>query len=65
MPSGVGLRLRTPGFSAGAYDYEARGLTEENGVWTSPGWATAVHLIDLSTTANAGAITLDPEEGCR
>ena len=65
VPSGVGLRLRTPGFSAGAYDYEARGLTEENGVWTSPGWATAVHLIDLSTTANAGAITLDPEEGCR
>lgn len=64
-PPGVALRLTTKGSALGGYDYGDRGLTEAGGVWTTSGWSSAARLIDLTTTANAGAITLNPEEGCR
>lgn len=65
VPPGTALRLTTKRGGLGGNDYGARGLTESAGVWTTPGWAGAARLIDLETTANAGAFSLDPEDGCR
>lgn len=65
VPPGTGLRLTTKRGGLGGNNFDERGLTERDGVWTTAGWESAVHLIDLETTANAGGFSLDPEDGCR
>ncbi|GIW20414.1 MAG: hypothetical protein KatS3mg065_0710 [Chloroflexota bacterium] len=62
-PPGVGLRLTTNEDRLGAFDYP--GLTRTGNTWTNTEYATAAVRIDLSTTANAGAISLDTDEACR
>lgn len=66
VPPGVGLRIATPPGTLGAYELAGGGLTrDEGGVWTSPDWSSATNRITLAATANAGGISLNPEDGCR
>lgn len=65
-PDGVGLRIRTEEQITAAYDFSRGGVTKvSDGVWETPGYASAEVKIELEASANAGAITLDPEAGCR
>lgn len=64
VPPGVGLRLRASGGALGSNNFGARGLAQDGETWTSPGFDAAAVRIDLSTSANVGAITLNPENGC-
>jgi hypothetical protein len=64
-PSGVGLRFRTNDSITSSYDFASAGLVKSGTTWTSPNFATAEIRIDLSTTANAGSVALNPVEGCR
>lgn len=64
-PADVGLRLTTKRGGLGGNDFDSRGLVETDGVWTTPGWESAAHVIELDTTANAGGFSLNPEDGCR
>lgn len=64
-PPGVGLRLVTAENPIGSYGFAEAGLTRSGNVWTNPDYATATNRIELSTTANAGAISLNDEEACR
>jgi hypothetical protein len=65
-PPGVALRLRTNDNITASDNYGEAGLVEvSDNTWESPDWATATKRIDLSTTANAGSFTLDPEDGCQ
>ena len=65
VPSGVGLRVRTSDSPLGSYNFGDQGLTRSGNTWESPGYASAGARIDLSASANAGSITLNPEGGCR
>ena len=60
---GVGLRFRTNDNLTASFDFP--GLTRDGSTWTSPDYATSAAKIDLSTTANAGSIALNPSSGCR
>jgi hypothetical protein len=65
-PDGVGLRIRTEEQLTAAYDFSHGAVTEvSDGVWETAGYATAEVKIELEASANAGAITPDPEGGCR
>lgn len=65
-PEGVGLRIRTEEHLTAAYDMSRGGLTEvSDGVWETPGYTSAEVKIELEASANAGAVTVDPEGGCR
>jgi hypothetical protein len=64
-PDGVGLRIRTQEQLTAAYDFGRGGVSEvSDGVWETPGYAAAEVHIELEASANAGAVTLDPEGGC-
>jgi hypothetical protein len=65
VPQGVGLRLTTGDNITGGNNFADRGLTKSGNTWQSADWATAANRISLSTTANLGSMTLDPEEGCK
>lgn len=62
VPAGIGLRIALDGNVTVSENFAQRGLTRSGDVWTrgSANGAT----IELSIEANAGSITLDPEEGC-
>jgi hypothetical protein len=64
-PPGVGLRFRTNESITSSYDFASAGLVKSGSTWTSPNFTTAEIRIDLSTTANAGSVALNPAEGCR
>jgi hypothetical protein len=65
-PTDVALRLTTNNQITASYDYARGGLQQvSDDVWQSPDWASATKRIEMSTTANAGSISLDPEGGCR
>jgi hypothetical protein len=64
VPAGVGLRFRGSNNPLSSNNFDQRGLVKSGGTWTSPGYDTAQWKLDLATTANAGAITLNPEGGC-
>jgi len=64
VPAGVGLRLRGSDNPLSSNNFEQRGLVRSGRTWTSPGYDTAEWQLDLATSANAGAITLNPEGGC-
>ena len=61
---GVGLRLHTGESIVASYDYADHGLVQEGSTWTTPGFDSAPQKIELTTEANAGSFTLDPEDGC-
>jgi len=59
----VGLRLRANDNLTASFEFP--GLTRDGSTWTSANFATASARIDLSATANAGSIVLNPSAGCR
>jgi hypothetical protein len=63
-PPGVALRIRTGDNPVAAYDFDGQGLVRSGTTWESPDFATADVRIDLRAEANAGSITLNPEDGC-
>jgi hypothetical protein len=65
-PAGAGLRFATNDSNiTSSFDFDRAGLTKSGSTWTSPNFATAEIRIDLTTTANAGSVSLNPPEGCR
>ena len=63
-PAGAGLRVRTGESVVGSYDLAGEGLVQDGRTWETPGFASAAVRIELTTEANAGSITLNPEDGC-
>jgi hypothetical protein len=64
-PAGVGLRFMTNENITSSFDFGSSGLQKSGSTWTSSNFARAEIKIDLSTTANAGSIALNPTDGCR
>jgi hypothetical protein len=64
IPADVGIRLRTEENLTASYDVERAGLVRIGNAWESPGYASASATVDLSASANAGSIVLNPEDGC-
>ena len=64
VPAGVGLRLRDGNNPLSSNNFGSRGLTRSGQTWTTSGYDSAATRIDLSTSANLGSITLNPEAGC-
>lgn len=65
LPAGTGLRVSMSGSLLGGNNFEERGLVQDGDTWTTSDYGTAATKIDLSATANAGSITLNPDGGCR
>ena len=63
LPAGAGIRVRFESVAA-SNDFAAHGLVETNGVWETPGFATATVRIDLRADVNAGSLSLDPARTC-
>ena len=63
LPSGAGLRVKL-GSVAASNDFGSHGMTEVDGVWETPGYATAAVRLDLRATVNAGSLSLDPARTC-
>ncbi len=64
VPDGVGIRLRTEDNLTASYDVERAGLIRVGNTWESPGYASAAATVDLSASAAAGSVSLNPEDGC-
>lgn len=64
VPDGVPLRIRTGNSPLGANNFGSRGLTQNGNVWTNAAFGSGATGIDLSTSANLGAVNLNPEAGC-
>lgn len=64
VPSGTGIRIAMSGSFLGGNNFDERGLVHTGDTWTSPDFSRAATRIDLSATANAGAINVDPDGGC-
>lgn len=60
---GTALRIDSNSTLA-SNNFDERGLIQSGTTWTSPGYDSAAVRIDLSLSANAGSIELDPEGGC-
>ena len=61
---GTGVRIES-GSVLASNNYAQRGLVQTGSTWTSPGYATAAVQVDLSISANAGSVELDPAGGCK
>ncbi len=64
LPAGAGVRIQSSSVLA-SNNFGERGLVQTGSTWTSPGYGLAPVKIDLSLTANAGSVALDPTGGCR
>jgi hypothetical protein len=64
VPSGAGLRIESSS-TLGSNDFAEKGLVQTGSTWTTPTYGSSAVHIDLSLTANAGSIELDPVGGCR
>ena len=64
VPTGTGIRIQS-GSLLGSNNYAEKGLIQDGSTWTSPGFGLSSAQIDLSISANAGSIELDPAGGCR
>ncbi len=65
-PPDVALLLNTNDNITAGNNYESAGLQKVgDNTWQSSDWATATKRIELTTTANAGSFTLNPEDGCQ
>lgn len=62
VPDGAGLRIATGDSVLSSNDFAEAGLTEQNGIWSTPGFADADVQIDLDSDANAASISLLDEE---
>jgi hypothetical protein len=64
IPEGVGVRIETGDQALSGNNFAARGLRQDGTTWTSPGYEGATAKVDLSVSANLGAVNLNPEGGC-
>jgi LiaF transmembrane domain len=64
VPPDAALRIQSSAFLA-SNNFGQRGLLQDGSTWTSPGYDSAAVKMDLSVTANAGSVELDPSGGCR
>jgi hypothetical protein len=64
VPTGADLRIESSSILA-SNNFAERGLIQTGSTWTSPAYGLSPIQIDLSLTANAGSIELDPTGGCR
>ena len=64
-PATIGLRLHTSENLTASYDFGQKGLTKVGDAWETPGYASAEVKIELDTSANAGSVSLDPQDDCR
>jgi hypothetical protein len=64
-PAGAGLRLTAPGNLFGSNDFADQGLIQDGDTWETPGYESAPYQIELTTKANAGSISLNPDGGCK
>lgn len=65
VPAGTGVRVLMGDALLAGNNFEERGLARDGDAWTSAGYTAATTRIDLSASANAGSITLNPDGGCR
>ena len=63
-PSGVDLRFHADDSPLGSNNFEEAGLVQDGSTWSTPGFGLHAMRIELSTSANLGSITLNPEGGC-
>jgi hypothetical protein len=61
-PDGLGLRVHA---TAALGSTTLNGLVRAGDAWQTPGYATAPSKADLALDASVGAITLNPEGGCK
>jgi hypothetical protein len=64
IPDGVGLRFRASDNLTGSNNFGSRGMAKSGDTWETPGFASSGTQIELSTSANVGSITLNPDGGC-
>jgi hypothetical protein len=63
-PAGVGLHITFADSITGSNNFGDQGLTKNGSTWETANYASAANRISLTTSANAGSITLNPKEGC-
>jgi hypothetical protein len=63
VPPGAALRIDSSSILA-SNNFAERGLVQTESTWTSPTYPLAAIKIDLSLSANAGNVELDPVGGC-
>ena len=64
VPAGTALRVQTGDNPIASYEFDGHGLVRTGNTWQSPDFDSASVRIDLRAEANAGSITLNPEDGC-
>lgn len=64
-PADVGLRLVTGTNPLSSNDFEDQGLVRSDDAWETAGFATAPIRIVLEVTANAGSMSLNPQQNCQ
>lgn len=62
VPAGAGLRIATGDSVLSSNDFSEAGLSQQNGIWSTPGFADADVQIDLDSDANAASINLLDED---
>ena len=63
-PDGLGLRLNTGDNPISSNDFDRAGLVETDDGWETPDYASAATKTELSVTANAGSLSLNPSQPC-
>jgi hypothetical protein len=63
VPGGVALQIRSSN-ALGADNFGSRGLTRNGDAWSNEVPGLSANRIELTTSANLGSITLNPESGC-
>ena len=63
-PTGVDLRFHAKDTPLGGNNFEEAGLVQDGSTWSTPDFGTHAVRIELSTGANLGSITLNPDGGC-
>jgi hypothetical protein len=61
-PAGLGLRIRG---DAEFGSTEFNGLVRVAGAWETPDLSTATHVAELSVSAQAGSVVVNPAGGCK
>jgi hypothetical protein len=64
LPPGSGARISTSETLA-SNNFAAAGFMRDDEAWVNSAYGSATNRIELSITANAASVTLDPEGGCR
>jgi hypothetical protein len=63
-PTDAALRFTVDANVTFSHDLDESGLEQSGDTFTSPGFDTAEHQIDLRLEGNASSFNLNPEEGC-